>query len=54
MHLKEAPPPLRLQNPDIPEALERLILALLEKTPDKRPASCTEARRMLAAIRGLS
>jgi len=51
MHLKEAPPPIRPQNPEVPEALERLILGLLEKAPDKRPASCAEALRMLNAIR---
>ncbi|MFI5184749.1 MAG: serine/threonine-protein kinase, partial [Vicinamibacteria bacterium] len=51
MHLKEAPPPLRPQNSEIPEELERLILSLLEKDPSKRPASCTEALQMLTAVR---
>jgi tetratricopeptide (TPR) repeat protein len=51
MHLKETPPPLRPQNPDIPEVLERLILDLLAKEPDKRPPSAGEVHRALTAIR---
>lgn len=35
----EAPPPPRAYNPTLPEPLEELIMALLEKAPAKRPPS---------------
>jgi tetratricopeptide (TPR) repeat protein len=38
-HLQAPPTPPRVFNPDIPEALERLILALLSKNPGERPGS---------------
>ncbi|MGI5163397.1 protein kinase domain-containing protein [Spirillospora sp. CA-253888] len=41
-HLQKAPPPLRGPRPDVPEALEALVLHLLQKTPDQRPADAQE------------
>lgn len=37
-HLGRSPRPLRDVRPEVPEGLERLVLWLLEKTPDKRPS----------------
>jgi hypothetical protein len=38
-HMGQAPRPVRHRRRDVPEGLERLVLWLLEKTPDKRPPS---------------
>ncbi|WP_203883462.1 serine/threonine-protein kinase [Planotetraspora kaengkrachanensis] len=38
-HMGRTPRPLRHRRRDVPEGLERLVLWLLEKTPDKRPSS---------------
>ncbi|MGQ0764650.1 MAG: response regulator [Gemmatimonadota bacterium] len=47
---KEDPvPPLTL-NPAIPTALNAMILKLLAKTPDDRPASAAETARLLAEL----
>lgn len=35
-HITEPPPPLRGIRNDIPEAIERIVLRMLEKEPDKR------------------
>ncbi|WP_204009943.1 serine/threonine-protein kinase [Sphaerimonospora thailandensis] len=40
-HVARAPRPLRRRRRDVPEGLERLVLWLLEKSPDNRPASAT-------------
>ena len=37
----QAPSPSQFSRAPIPDALERIVLACLEKTPDKRPASAT-------------
>ena len=44
-------PPVRLTwlNPEVPEALEALVLALLAKTPEDRPATATIVLEQLAA-----
>ncbi|GII57727.1 protein kinase [Planotetraspora thailandica] len=38
-HMGRAPRPLRHRRREVPEGLERLVLWLLEKSPDKRPPS---------------
>ncbi|HTV19781.1 MAG TPA: protein kinase [Polyangiaceae bacterium] len=48
--LFEAPPRLRALRPELPEALEELIDALLEKDPARRLARSDELRRRLAAL----
>jgi serine/threonine protein kinase len=49
MHLMQPPEPPRLKNPDIPEALEALILKLLAKQADGRFATMTDVARALSA-----
>ncbi|MBI3891020.1 MAG: tetratricopeptide repeat protein [Candidatus Wallbacteria bacterium] len=49
-HLREQPPRLRDLRPDVPEALEALILALLEKHPDERPSSAARVRVQLELL----
>jgi eukaryotic-like serine/threonine-protein kinase len=39
MQVNDAPPPLQLFNPDIPPAVERVVLQALEKSPDRRPTA---------------
>src|SRR5262249_60722161 len=51
LHLKEPPPSPRSRNPDIPPALEAIILQLLEKDAALRPASCRELAEELKEIR---
>lgn len=46
----EAPPKPRTRNPEIPEALEHVMLQLLEKKPADRPANASE---LGATLRGL-
>ncbi|MFZ5440918.1 MAG: serine/threonine-protein kinase [Myxococcota bacterium] len=46
-HLTLAPPPLRERAPHVPEALERLVLRMLEKDPARRPASALEVKEAL-------
>ncbi len=49
-HRRATPsPPCRL-NPDMPQDLDTLILQLLAKNPDARPASAAEVRERLAAV----
>src|SRR5262249_57240558 len=51
MHLSEQPRPPRSVNPSIPEPLERIILKLLEKEPEKRFASCNALAQALEKVR---
>ncbi len=46
-HLSEPPTPLRALVPDVPPAVERLVLRLLAKRVDDRPASMDEVAREL-------
>ncbi|MEN9800349.1 MAG: hypothetical protein RL653_4046 [Pseudomonadota bacterium] len=50
-HVDEAPRPPRELRPELPEALEHLVLDLLEKDPALRPASAEEVRQRLREIR---
>jgi len=43
------PPSPRAHNPDLPDALDQLILRLMSKLPDERPASAQEVRKILDA-----
>lgn len=49
---EEPTPPSRLRS-DIPPALEQLVLRCLSKVPDKRPPSCAQVLRELAAFHEL-
>ena len=51
MHVQAEPvPPSRRSEVAIPEALERAVLACLEKDPDRRPANADALDALLAAI----
>ena len=54
MHLEDAPEPLRSRNPSVPVALEALVLAMLAKAPDARPASCEEVAERIARFAALT
>jgi tetratricopeptide (TPR) repeat protein len=47
LHLHAPVVPPRAHRPDLPPALEAAILALLAKRPEDRPASASDARRLL-------
>jgi ABC-type oligopeptide transport system substrate-binding subunit/tetratricopeptide (TPR) repeat protein len=47
-HLHAPVVPPRAKNPDIPPALDALIVRLLSKAPEDRPASAAEVLRILA------
>jgi eukaryotic-like serine/threonine-protein kinase len=50
----ERPRPLRLLRPDLPDDLDRLVLTLLEKKPEDRPADAEVVyRRLLPFVTGL-
>jgi eukaryotic-like serine/threonine-protein kinase len=50
-HIKEAPRPVTAINPDIPWALEEVVMKALEKDPDLRQASAAElASDLLASL----
>lgn len=51
-HIHDPPPPLRplMGDVQLPAVLERLVFALLEKDPKKRPASANEVRSDLEAL----
>jgi predicted Ser/Thr protein kinase len=49
-HVNEPPAPLRTVNPAVPAPIERIVLRLLEKDPDRRYPS---AREVIADIRAL-
>ncbi|MBF0291059.1 MAG: SUMF1/EgtB/PvdO family nonheme iron enzyme [Nitrospinae bacterium] len=48
-HVSEPPVPLRQVNPDVPEIIERAVMRLLEKDPEKRYPSALALRRDLAS-----
>ncbi|GAA3539004.1 serine/threonine protein kinase PkaE [Streptomyces osmaniensis] len=49
-HLYEPPQPVRRIRPEVPEALEALVLRLLAKDPQHRPASAQEVYEDLAPL----
>jgi hypothetical protein len=49
-HAAEAPTPVRVLRPDVPPVLERLVLDLLAKQPQARPASAHEVYGRLVAL----
>ncbi|QHC20695.1 serine/threonine-protein kinase [Streptomyces sp. GS7] len=49
-HLYEEPVPVRRLRPDVPEALEALVLHLLRKDPRARPADAQEVYAALAPL----
>jgi len=49
-HISEPPVPLRQINPDAPESIERAIMRLLEKEPEKRYPSALALRRDLEMV----
>jgi tetratricopeptide (TPR) repeat protein len=49
-HINTPPVSPNWHRPDLPPALAALIMRLLEKDPNKRPASATEVLEMLKAI----
>ncbi|RAG82190.1 serine/threonine protein kinase [Streptacidiphilus pinicola] len=49
-HLHEAPAPLRTTRPDLPPALEALVLWLLAKDPAQRPADANAVYLALAPL----
>ncbi|WP_063748973.1 serine/threonine-protein kinase [Streptomyces sp. NRRL B-24484] len=49
-HVDEPPPPLRELRPDVPAALERLVLALLAKQPADRPADAQQVHAVLQPL----
>ncbi|WAL67690.1 protein kinase [Amycolatopsis cynarae] len=46
-HVEEPPPPLRSLRPDIPTEIEALVLQLLAKEPENRPADAQEVYERL-------
>ncbi len=51
-HVHANPEPPRAVNPQVPTELESLVLRLLEKTPDRRPASAAAVRSELERMLG--
>lgn len=49
-HLHEAPVPLRRVRPEVPEPLESLVLRLLAKDPQHRPADAQHVYRELSSL----
>jgi len=52
-HLQQPPPPPRRLNPAVPDAVEQLILRMLEKNPDLRPQSAAEVAAALRALQSI-
>jgi serine/threonine-protein kinase len=50
LHVQQAPVPPSMLCPQLPEAVERVILKLLEKQPEARFQSATELRTALRAL----
>ena len=50
--IQEPPPPLKEARPDVPDALERLVMWALAKDPADRPQTAAEFSRALLAAEG--
>lgn len=50
-HLKETPPPLSAIRPDVPEELCRLVIRMMAKEPDDRPATASQLLKELRRIK---
>jgi serine/threonine protein kinase len=50
-HVTQPPPPLRSFEPSVPQPFEQLVLRLMAKNPDERPASADALRTELKALR---
>lgn len=50
LHMSQAPPSLRERNPDVPRAVEEVVLSALEKDPEKRPTIEELARSLVKAL----
>lgn len=52
---RDAPPPLRERAPDVPRAVERIVMRLLEKSPnDRYPDARTVLERLQTALRSMT
>ncbi len=51
-HMQLPPPAPRSLNPNLPDALERLVLRMLAKDPAQRPQSAAEVAAALRSIQG--
>ncbi|WP_052423109.1 serine/threonine-protein kinase [Nonomuraea candida] len=51
-HLHHAPEPPRRHRPDLPPALEQLIMSLLAKDPAQRPGGAEHVQRVLLGLAG--
>ncbi|MFE9860305.1 protein kinase [Streptomyces sp. NPDC005780] len=49
-HLNRPPQPVRSLRPDVPDALDELVLRLLHKDPDRRPATAEEVSESLRDV----
>ncbi|MGO9905690.1 MAG: protein kinase domain-containing protein, partial [Solirubrobacteraceae bacterium] len=49
-HVRVAPKPPRALNPNVPPALDALVLQMLAKSPEDRPQTAAEVRDRLAAL----
>jgi serine/threonine protein kinase len=49
-HQNEPPPPLRTVRPDAPPALEGLLMRMMAKKPEQRPATATEVATALEPL----